>query len=654
MKPANTKTLWKRETTAKQPQSEFDSIVRALATIADGALRENIDEILTVLQQESQDETGKTLELLNAVLNVLENLKLELVESQSGVAEILRDTATLLEEARSTAVLERESAKIDELLERLDFVASGGTDEEVPRSKDAECIAQPTSVIPTLPIERPPNFEDPWHVHHAERLSSLISILSANVQGTSGSERKQRLQLEQVTLADYFVRIAKLETTLSLQLFADELVKEICASLEKQTKQSVDFVNGNAADGYMYRSLAEMFRRKLCKLAVLIGTELMAHPDSTVHFEIDSSQSNISIDIKFVGLRTAFDLISQRMDELSLIQEDIPVLELDAHFEEALSKRAKTRKERIAQALVEIQQFVDNARGQLRMSSDDDDQLDVTVDLPLGARVLQTLPFVIGSDTFLLESHLITAIVDSTKVHWDDSHTRINYEDHSYEYSLIEDATNPVKPNSGRTTWMLLLDTTNRKLALEVESIGEPELHLSVPSISEIHHGHKLVGGSTLKLLIEPVELRLKGASKNNANDDLVANNHLLCCNVSQSLVDKICRCIDSKEVVIRNTSSLSETLTQLQEFQPDYLVIEDRSDEFRAVDAVKRIAHTFPTLRVAVLLFTEASDQPVEQMKNGSITLKCLAKDVDFRELKKALVVSSNSAISVSESEHD
>lgn len=607
-----------------------------------------------MLQRHQQDKSGRVEELLNAVLNVLENLKLELIQSRSGVAEILRDVATLLEEARTTAALEQQSAKVDELLERLDFVASGGTDEEVPRSNDAEATTQLATVIPTLPIERPQNFEDPWDVYHAERLASLNAILSAHTQRTSNSEWKHRLQSEQLSLANYCLRVAKHQTTLDLKVFANVLVTEIRDSLEKQTDQPIDFISCNAADGYMHRSLAELLRRKLCKLAVLIGTELFSSPDSTVHIEIYPSKSYISFDIKFVGLRTAFDLITQRMDELSLIQEDIPILEHDMHVEEALSKKAKTRKERIAHTLVEVQQFVENALGRLQISSDHDDQLKVSVNLPLGTRVLHTLPILVGTDTFLLESHFITAIVDSSKVHWDESHVSIKFEDHSYEYSLIDDSIQPVKPNSDRTTWILLLNTTSRKLALEVESIGEPELQISVPSVSEIHHGHKLVGGSSLKLLIEPMELRPKRTSKNYANNDLVASNHFLCFNVSQSLIDKILRCIDSEETIVRNTLSLAETLTQLQEFQPDFLVIEDRWDGLRAVDAVKRITHSLPSLRVVILLFTEGGTQPFKQIQNGSITLNSLAKDADFGELKKVLVVNQDSAKSVSESEHD
>ena len=108
---------------------------------------------------------------------------------------------------------------------------------------------------------------------------------------------------------------------------------------------------------------------------------------------------------------------------------------------------------------------------------------------------------------------------------------------------------------------------------------------------------------------------------------------------MSQPLDDKIRRCIDSDKLLVRHTKTVAETLSQLQEFRPDYLVIEDQLDEFRAVDALSRIVHVMPTPKVRVLIFVDDRAQPLKQMKNDSLELTSFARDVEFGKLKKVLV---------------
>ena len=625
--------------------------MRTLMSYADNALEGNLDEVLSVLQQQETNKTGKTEELLNAVLNVLENLKLELIESHSGVPEVLRDVAALLVETRTSTALEKESAKLDELLERLDFVASGGMDEEVPRVRETEVVTKPAANLPKLPIKRPPNFEDPMLVHHVERLTSLNAILGAHALGTSESDRKNQLQIEQLNLATFCLRAAKRETTLELYGFADELSQKISDTLKDQTNNLVGLVHHDATEGVMYRSLADVLQSRLHELVTIFGSELTSHSDSKIHIEICVRKSYLVCAIEFVGLRTAFDLITQRMDELSLTNEDVPIREKLATNQEIQSNTLKTRKERIAHGLVDFRGFVDSAHGRIEVASDDDEQLKVTFEIPLLARVLHTLPIVIGSDAFLLESHLITYIVDCNEAKWDESRTHVEFEDSKYQLCLVADNIQATtKPSDDTTKWLLLLDTTDRSIALEVETIREPELHFSTPSKSEIRHGHTFLGRNKLKLLLDPMELRPSGSNPIPALSDKTVANHFLCFKVSQPLVDKFRRCFDTEQVLVRRSRTLSDTLSQLQEFCPDYLIIEDRADEFRAIDAVQRISHALPSLRFSVLLFVETDFQPVAQLKHMRFKLVYLPKNVDFGQLKSILVENQDFAKSVVE----
>ncbi|MXZ56100.1 MAG: hypothetical protein F4227_10545 [Gammaproteobacteria bacterium] len=637
MKPANKKTLWKRATSEKHPGTEFDSVVRTLSDYIDTSLQGNLNELLSNLQQLGSEKTGKTKELFNAVQNVLENMRLELVESNSGVATVLRDVASFLVESKTATVLEGESTRLDELLERLDFVASGGTDDEVPRVQEKGVVPEPVSYVPTFPIKLPKHFEDPSVLHFADRLKSLSVILSAHALGANESNPKKKLELEQLVLANYCLNTAKHNTKTDLKAFATKLTKDISDSLSKNTSKAVDFVKYEVSDGCMYRSLSEVLRWKLRDLAVTIGSELTSRADAEILLEISCRESYISAMVNFIGLRTAFDLISLRMDELSLELDDFSISEQDESSEKTLSSSAKTRKERIAHSLVKFGQFVDCAHGRFGIESDDSDRFTVTVNLPSEARALHTFPIVIGSDLFLLESHFLTAVFGSTEVHWNESQTCIEHKAQSFRYCCIDEE---VKPKRDAPTWILLLDTKEHKLALEVESIQEPEFQISVPSVSEIHHGHKCFGERKLKLLLDPSELRPSRNNSNHSDSVNVNNSHFLCLNVSHSLEDKIRRCIDSDKLLMRHTKTVAETLSQLQEYRPDYLIIEDQLDEFRAVDALARIAHATPLLKVRVLIFADDRAQPLEQMKNDSFELTSFARDVDFGKLKKVLAV--------------
>ena len=610
--------------------------MRTLSAYLDTKLNGSLDESLLVFRRLNDEKTGKTKELFNAIQNVLENLKLELVESHSGVVNVLRDVTTFLKESKSSSVLEGETARIDELLERLDFVASGGTDDEVPRVQKTDQVTASVAYVPKFPIKLPKHFEDPEVLHFAERLESLSAILSAHTFGTNESNQKQRLEREQLKLAHYCLNTAKHNTKTDLKKFGAKLSKDISTSLAESTNESVDFVHCDVTDGAMYRSLAEVFRSKLHDIAVTIGVELTSSADGKILIEIYSSGSYISTRLDFVGLRTAFDLICKRMDDLSLELEEFSIYERDKSNKKALSSTVKTRKERIALVLVELQYFVDCARGLFEISDNEDGQLSLVVHLPSEARVLHTFPIVVGSDMYFLESHLLSAVLNSAEVNWNESRTSIEYADHSYQYCRIHE---DVKPTTDVQTWILLLDTTERKLALEVDTIKQPEFQFSVPSVSEIHHGHKCFGERKLKLLLDPSELCPIRNNSNSSDSVPFNNSHFLCLNVSQPLEDKIRRCTDSDQILVRHTKTVAETISQIQEFRPDYLVIEDQLDEFRAIDALARIAHAMPLLKVQVLIFVEDNTQPLKQMKNDSFELTSFARDVDFGRLKKVLV---------------
>lgn len=641
MKASNSKTLWKRETTANLGQTQFDQVVNALTAFVDATPNGRLDDVLETLQQNNVDTSGKTRELLTAVENVLVSVKLDFVESQSGVNEVLRDVTVFFLDTKTTTALDQDTSRLDELLERLDFVASGGTDDEVPKSPRNKAQERPATVIPTLPVERPQKFEDPIRMQQFERLRSLNTVLSISDNVSKDNEGKNRLQLEQLNLADYFLRDAERELTLELSSLASKLVRDISHALSEKTDRSIDFVDFDATGGVMYRSLAEVLRRKLGDLALIIGEELLHTPDAKkLHIELRACDSMITGTLTFVGLRTAFDLIQQRMEELSLTLLDVPIHPQSTDNQEALRKTAKTRKERIAIGLVELLRFVERTHGRFGVTTGDDDQLLVTFELPLCTRVLLTFPITVGSDAFLLEAHFVTAILNSSKVQWDELRTNVEYSGRSYQHCVIADHILPSKSNTEALTWILLLDTTMSKLALEVETIGEPELQVSSPSISTINLGHKLLGGNKLKLLVDPMVLCPKGISRS----EILATNklatHILCFNVSQPLVDKIRRCIDIQRVLVRHTTTIANTLSQLQEFRPSLLVIEDQADTFRAVDSVRRIAGTVRALNLRVLLLVDGEAKPIKLTDHISSNVTFLPRSADFAEFKNVFDV--------------
>lgn len=642
MKPVKTQTLWKRETSAKQPQTEFDEVVYALTAFTNSDEQANLVELLTVLQSSNFNKNGKTTELFSAVQNVLENLKLELIDERSGVSEILRDVVAFLVETRTTTTLEREHTRIDELLERLDFVASGGTDDEVPRTQATQEVTRPADLIPKLPIEHPKNFEDPTVVNQVERLRSLNAILRTRALGNTSSECNHRLQLEQLQLANYCLNTVNREITIELREFAGALAKEVSHSLREIGHNAVNSVEFEASKDAMYRSLAEVLHNPLSEVAITIGSQLVSGADTSIQFRIKRNRSCISFAIAFTGLRTAFDLIEQRMDELSSTSENSSIFEPTPVPEELVSKTTKTPKEQIAHKLVELHRFVDGASGQFSVSGDDDNRLTVNLTLPTSGRVIHTLPVEIGTDTFLIEAHLVTAILDSSKVHWDDSHSNVKHESQVFQHCVIDDDIKPIKFSKDSPTWMLLLDTTEHKLALEVEIVGTPVLQFSFSSSSEISQGHKFLGENKLELLIDPMDLRCKGWRGTPIHK--TPKKHFLCVNVSKSVEDKIKRCIDTRLILMRHTSTLADTISQLQEYRPDFLVIEEGSDELRANDAITSIANSIPLMCVQILVFGD-----VELKPNLSVEkFVCLAKDADFGVLKNVLVANQDSAKSV------
>ena len=626
-------------------QTEFAHVVEVITAYVDAVSNSSRDDVLTVLQKFKAARTGKTKELLTAVENALENVKLDLVESQSGVNEVLLDVVSFLSYARTTTTLERHTSKLDELLERLDFVASGGVDAEVPRDTQTNVTSQAEAYIPKLPVKQPKNFEDPSLARHVERLTSLNAILTQIVDVSEHSRRDRQLRLEQLNLVNYVLLDATHKLAVDFKSFANKLVQEIRDSLEEKTNKSVTFVHFEVDDGIMYRSLSEVFRGKLREAVEVIGEGLLSHRDTQIQLRFSTSSSSNTIDITFMGFVDALDLIEHRMAELSGYESDNLIQYPLTDDKEQLRRTTKTRKERIALTLADLRQFVDSARGQFQMSSDNDGQFQIFVELPLYTRIVHTLPIEVGTDTFLLESHCVTAVLDTPKAQWDVTRTNIEYDDQSYRYCLIADHIKPNAPTADTQTWMMLLDVMSHKLALEVQHIGKPELQVSTPSLSKINHGHKFIGGRLLRLLLDPSTLIPTEMNKNDVHPQIETKTNILCLNTSQLLVKKVQRCIGTADLLLRYASTTADAIAEVQEYLPRILIIEDDPDDFRASDAVSRIAQAIPWANFTLLLFKDSDGTAVERIDRLPFKVICLTRNTDFAQLKKALAAAQDSA---------
>lgn len=575
---------------------------------------------------------GSLGEVLAATENLLHCMQQELIPDVQGSFQALSDVAQYLHDSTNTdAQKEEDNAIVDELLERIDFLASGGIDSELPRSEHS--TFGPPTVFHKLkfPIEAPEDVEDPLLATFAEQLASSSQLLSSRF-GSSNEGAKSNAVIQHNRITNAFVHQVQEQSheklsNLFKSLRAVVFENEEGGGLESRVKFS------SPADGHsLYKSTANLFSPIFERLLRAFRQLLVSNIDAFLAVDVQSADEEVAVVFNFEELKSRY---AKRMDatvstvlatDSGTFERDIAESshepEVDAFGRELASLLAATRR----------------VGGSLKAKPNKASGFSIDVHIPIETRLFTALQLRIDSNHYAVEANLIQGVVPASFGHCDYSLDKVTYEDISYDYVTLG-VGKPIHDIDANDRGMLVfLQTEGRSLALRADEVLEIVQMVRQPSSSGVTFGNLCNSDSEAIMLLDFLSPRnLKSRILTPTTCGQLATRRIYLYNTTETTAAKFEMAVKGKSIECRRLQGVASTIAEIQEQQPTLLVFELHSER---LDGLENFARIEPHIDVSrgkclVLVDSPGSHTIQENARFSSLPqASCDLSANEFRDL--------------------
>ncbi len=595
-----------------------------------------IERALNLVVQGIRSAPQGTIELLLSTENLLSALHAGVIESNQGTMELLEEVIAFLETHSHQDDEEISKDRIDELLERLDYVASGGLDEEVPRFKEKFVAVPPEPDLPEFPVSMPTGFEDPYLVDKIERLSSLNR--RSQVFMDEPNSNKEFLKLlrsyaeESKPLLDRFDS----ELYVDIQEWLKDLIESVVAEVggEEPTQSLRVKINSKRGSLYKSTSIALGLRIQSLLRALLHLKPTEESVDLTVKVE---QGENFVLNLQVLGLSFRSDEIEQANTQISCEARLSQHFSLNTEF-------PKPEHSPIENLLLATRNLRSDCRlmgGSFDLESNEEGVIDFRLCVPSHSRLIQVLPVDLNGDWYYLETHHICALNRTTDLEWDAPKRNVVFQDKHYRHvSLATESSRRLRP----FTCLIALD--GERLAFNMNGIGDVEILALRPAASQITLGHRVTSHLNAGLLIDPrslVDANRRPVFKPHITDAETIRG--LFWGVSEVLIDKVLRVFDEHTTDYRTTTSRADTLREFQECRPTILCLQDSPGMLDGLDSLVRVSTEVDLTGVQILVFTDQKCDLKDVYSLETVDYGYYSPYVQFADLKEFLCRSPNSS---------
>ena len=617
--------------------SLIDSVAFGLATLEKhGDQAREVERLVQQVSSVRKQFDGSMAELLWATENFLSSFNSGNLNDQIGSYAVLQELSQFLHRASANQETDfTNTEEVDELLERLDFLASGGTDQEIP--KRARSGATPSRVHPDLkfPVEPSRLIEDSAQAGMLEHTRSTCRLLVSQLQGRSDDRSRvlmeRQIQYLNSVEASFWERssvtVAELVADLSDPIKTDVRNQTDCPRIETQ-------INSASSDR-VYKSLANFLSPLLKDLAQALAMATTNRQGATFELKSMVDSNHLAFSFALKGIKTKFaDLIETTLASVTSGTAAETEHEPDQSGQESNSTSNKIRSS--LNSLVESVQLLAGSIDVKNLSNGE-----VTIDVAVNSRtrLTQVVPVTIDSMTFAIEAQMVQAVVPTQVATCDIYRNHVVHEGTTYEYSTVGLARKIAQVASNASGFLVLMEFNSQKSAIHIERFGNVTDLVVRPSSSDVEFGNAMS--------LSPVNLIQLDMHSSLADDSIEptvkrsssAKRTSLClCELSAQAADTFMKASSSLGADCENVQGSFETIRSIQERKPSALVFEASDNQADWIDYL-RLARRYTDLsRAQVLVAT--TDHASQQTRYGPefSDVQWISKDIQVPELVELL----------------
>lgn len=625
---------------ASPTRSVDSSLVRSVALGLETLHQheDRAEQIPLLVQQISlarKELDGPVAELLWATENFLSSISSGTLNDKKGSLVVLRDLSRYLhriatdDRAPSIATVE-----VDELLERLDFLASGGDDRDVPKSDSVLSPSPGESTATTFPIEPSPLDEDPILASAIERARSTYRLI---VSSLTTREARQSLDLakQQLGLLEAIEEQTNERTYISLAEFSVHLNESICSESENTPKlHQTDVTEANSREVHLYRSLANFLGPVVQAFAKTLQSAAANHPDASFEFHTvaKADQLTIAYELRGIEVKTATHVVAT----IGNYAKDHLAKSASPKFPSAYD--TGTSPDLIGPSSLTFVEAVQFLAGSVHVENPQPGAVTIESTISRSTRITPIVPFTIGSNQYALEAHLVRAVIPSRTANSDIYRNLVFHEGVPYEYTTLRLSPKLSKIGSDSEGFMILTDCISQDLAIHVDEVQEIELMAIRQSSSDVEFGSTL-SLSSPKLLLDLQAFAAEALHDPTQKASPSFGRVCIClCDVTDQLADTFAKATEDRDIECISTRGRFDAIRSIQERKPRILVTQSPNNDGLSHEEFLLLEHYTDLSQVLVLIAT--SDKETQRPKDvgDPIELHWISEKIHVDELKQWL----------------
>lgn len=529
-----------------------------------------IEGLIDKVSAAQRQTEGGLSEVLAATENLLHCMQQEMLHDVSGSLQTLLDVAQFLHACTSAGrTREEDLREVDELLERIDFLASGGVETELPRA-DSSTESPPTEFRKLrFPIEAPADAEDPVLASIVERLLSTGQSLNSRAETGSASSMATSLALHSQDLDSLVRRLQERSHTVLSDLVTT--LRDIFATTVdgRDCQSRVQIRETTSAQG-VYKSLANFLFPKIGQLCRALRQLLLGNIDGSMDVEVRIKGDELKLLFTLTGLKSRY---SKRM---ATTLSTVLVSDFDATAQDFEETSREVEADDVGRELTPLISATRGVGGSIRVDSRQSNSFAIEISVPTDTRIFSALQFSLDSNSYAVEANLVQSIVPACVAKCDFNRNEVIHDNRSYEYVSLG-VGKPIHDIDVDDWGMLvLLQSEDRHLALRADEVRDIIQSTRQPSSSDIVMGNVCTIDSDATLMLDlDSTIGISSRSSTNLAKRQLAKNRICLCNVSSQTTKKFNEALSGLGVDCENLVGVAPTIAAIQEQRPSLLVAE-------------------------------------------------------------------------------
>lgn len=588
-----------------------------------------IDKV-SAAQRQVQGGLG---EVLAATENLLHCMQQETLHDIPGSLQTLLDVAQFLHASSSAGqTLDEDLEEIDELLERIDFVASGGAESELTRP-DSSTQSPPTEFRKLrFPIDAPADAEDPVLASIVERLLSTGRLLHSHGKSCGNTPIAMSLAQHNQDL-DSLVRRLQEQSHSPLSSLGTTLRDIFSATVDGRGCDSRVQIGITPSDPRIFKSLASLLFPRVELLCRVLCQLLLSNIDGSMAIEVQTEGDELKVLFNLIGLKSRY---SKRM---ATTVSTVLATGFDASTKGIEEDSREVEVEDIGLELAQLISATRRVGGSLRAESRQPNSFTIEMRVPSDTRIFSAHQLSLDSNPYAVEANLVQGIVPACVAECDFNRNVVVHEKQSYKYMSLG-VGRPIHDIDVDDWGMLvLLQSENRHLALRADEVGDIIQTTRQPSSSDIAMGNVCTGDSEATLVLDlnsTLESDSDG-SRNLAKGHL-AMHRIYLCNTSDETTTRFDQAVSGMSVDCEHLVGISQTIATIQEQRPTLLVAEMSGKGDGGLEHLARIGRyaQIPPKQWLILVDSSATQGLDEQARFSSLLQAPI--DASVNELRDLL----------------